>query len=546
VTPQPGDDRTTETGPYPDHTDREHTTMNDPAADSELAPLYQRWIEESGYPTEADGLHLADRERFAAALQKDALPDLDLATFRKISNGSRYGAPGPQANLNRTLRDGDESTEQRLVELLDELLWGEDDPASRIDRCLDPDDLGLKGLGESVVMKLLAICHPDRFIPLFPMSGDNGKVAILRALGEPLPAATLTRGQRQVLANDQIRDRLDPFLPGDPWGQMQFAYWIRDRELDPELADLQSRLEDVAQNCCLPDTSFLRELVELLEDKRQIVLYGPPGTGKTFIARQLAAAIAPDETRRRFVQFHPSTSYEDFFEGYRPSTDASDNLSYKLTPGPFAQLADHALLDPHQHVLVIDELNRANIPKVFGELLFLLEYRDAETATLYRPEGFQLPKDLWVIATMNTADRSIASIDAALRRRFHFVPVFPDQGPMSGLLARYLQRHEADAEWADLVAMVNRELRDRLGSSDLLLGPSHFMKSRLDEATMARIWRYNVEPFVDDLFYGDDDAIALFHWPKVLARFREIAAEPVDAVVPDDDNDLALEGGVEV
>src|SRR5690606_18924403 len=152
------------------------------------------------------------------------------------------------------------------------------------------------------------------------------------------------------------------------------------------------------------------------------------------------------EQQRRFVQFHPSTSYEDFFEGYRPDTDASGNLSYRLTPGPFAQLADHAAEDTRRHVLVIDELNRANIPKVFGELLFLLEYRDQTVAPLYREE-FSLPEDLWVIATMNTADRSIASLDAALRRRFHFVPIFPDEGPMEGLLDRYLQRNDGDRRW---------------------------------------------------------------------------------------------------
>jgi 5-methylcytosine-specific restriction protein B len=488
--------------------------------DPELAPLFERWLAESGYPNDDDRKHYADREAFAAELQHDALPDLDLSLFRKIYNGSRYGAPGPQATLNRTLRDGDGTTITRLTRMIDNLLWGRDHWATRIDQSLDPDVLGLKGLGESVVMKLLAVAHPERFIPMFPMAGDNGKLAILAALGEPLPDAGLSRGQRQVQANDQIRQRLEPFLPNDPWGQMEFAYFIRDRQLDPVEADLPTRLSAVASECFLPDRSFVDELVALLEDKRQIVLYGPPGTGKTFIARKLAAALAPAEARRRFVQFHPSTSYEDFFEGYRPTTDAADNLSYTLTSGPFAQLADQAALDPNRHVLVIDELNRANIPKVFGELLFLLEYRDQDVIPLYRPEGFQLPANLWVIATMNTADRSIASLDAALRRRFHFVPVFPDDGPMTGVLRRYLADQGGQTEWADLVGMVNDELRDRLGSGDQLLGPSHFMKAGLDEAMMSRIWRYNVEPFIDDVFYGDESTIAEFHWSAVLRRFR--------------------------
>ncbi len=93
--------------------------------------------------------------------------------------------------------------------------------------------------------------------------------------------------------------------------------------------------------------------------------------------------------------------------------------------------------------MIIDEINRANLPKVFGELLFLLEYRAHSVKTLYRPdEGFELPPNLWFIGTMNTADRSIALVDAALRRRFHFVPFFPHDGPMKGLLRRWLEAHD--------------------------------------------------------------------------------------------------------
>ncbi len=139
-----------------------------------------------------------------------------------------------------------------------------------------------------------------------------------------------------------------------------------------------------------------------------MILYGPPGTGKTYLAQELAEALAPEEQARSLVQFHPAYSYEDFFEGYRPVTDGDKQITYELTRGPLAKLAEHAADNPEQqHVMVIDEINRANLPRVLGELLFLLEYRDKSIQVMHRSDAsFNLPKNLWFIGTMNTADRS--------------------------------------------------------------------------------------------------------------------------------------------
>ena len=318
----------------------------------------------------------------------------------------------------------------------------------------------------------------------------------------------------------------------DATGEKPSDLGMTDEGAEPadEGAELEERLDSVVEECHLDGRSFVDDLVALLRDKRQIVLYGPPGTGKTYIARKLAEALAPSVDRRRFVQFHPSTSYEDFFEGYRPSTDSGGNLSYTLEQGPFASLVEHATEDgERRHLLTIDELNRANVPKVFGELLFLLEYRNESVVPLYRPDGFSVPENVWVIATMNTADRSIAMLDAALRRRFHFVPVFPDTEPISGVLGRYLKREGGEVAWASLLEMVNTDLRDRMGNGDQLIGPSHFMRSDLDEAHMKRIWEYNVEPLIDDLFYGDSDAIRSFKWAQVLNRFQKSPAGGAEA-----------------
>ena len=298
---------------------------------------------------------------------------------------------------------------------------------------------------------------------------------------------------------------------------------------DSDVEDsLDARIEYLAEDLLLEGRGFLDDLVTQLGDNGQAILYGPPGTGKTYLARGLAEALAPDPDRRMLVQFHPSTSYEDFFEGYRPETGPDGTLSYRLTPGPLALLAEKAAADPgRRHVMVIDEINRANLPKVLGELLFLFEYRNESVRTLYRPDKpFRLPPNLWFVGTMNTADRSIALIDAALRRRFQFVPFFPDRGPASGLLERWL-RANGEPEWVGvLVDTVNDDLAHDLGGSHLLLGASHFMKKDLSVERLRQIWEYNVEPFIEDQFFGDPARIDRFRFDAVLDRYREQSGDP--------------------
>ena len=131
-------------------------------------------------------------------------------------------------------------------------------------------------------------------------------------------------------------------------------------------------------------------------------------------------------------------------------------------------------------MLVIDEINRGNIAKVFGELYFLLEYRDKEVQLQYSEEDrFRLPENLLIVGTMNTADRSIALIDAALRRRFYFYPFFPDRPPIEGLLRRWLEKRKPDMLWiADLVDSANSLLNEELNDRHSAIGPSHFIRDK--------------------------------------------------------------------
>jgi 5-methylcytosine-specific restriction enzyme B len=277
------------------------------------------------------------------------------------------------------------------------------------------------------------------------------------------------------------------------------------------------------------DRSALDHIIELLEDKRQVILYGPPGTGKTYLAKTLARALTGgDAARSTIVQFHPAMSYEDFVEGLRPEETEAGQVMYRLRDGHLMHMVKRALGRPEsRHVMVIDEINRANLPKVLGELLFLLEYRDDAVPLLYEPEAsFRLPKDLWLTGTMNTADRSIALIDAALRRRFHFVPFFPTQPPIDGLLEQFLEDGGLSTAPAAFLRAVNADLLTKQGIDEhVLIGPSHFMNAKhyvdgvLPETVLERIWTYNVFPLIEELLWGQKAEIDSWRWPKVRMRF---------------------------
>lgn len=285
--------------------------------------------------------------------------------------------------------------------------------------------------------------------------------------------------------------------------------------------DLRDRLQELADEVLFPRET-IDELVALLEEKRQLILYGPPGTGKTFVALGLAAALAGSDDRHILVQFHPSMSYEDFIEGLRPHVTAAGQVTYELRSGPLVSMANAAAADPeHTYVLVVDEINRANLPKVFGELLFLLEYRTRSARLMYRPEEpFTLPNNLLIIGTMNTADRSVALIDAAMRRRFNFVPFFPGQGVLDQLLHRWLATKGLNPRAAALLDAINEELRAKLGDHQLI-GPSHFMRPSLTDVALRRTWDANVFPLLEEFFWGDDE-IERWRWTEVSARYAHL------------------------
>lgn len=257
-------------------------------------------------------------------------------------------------------------------------------------------------------------------------------------------------------------------------------------------------LTELARSLFL-DEAWLTEVLELLEDKKALILYGPPGTGKTYIARALARFLAPNASLRPLVQLHPSFGYEEFFEGYRP-TAAAAGLQLTKTPGPLRTLSRRADEDPEaKAIMVMDEVNRGNLPRVFGELYFLIEYRSEEVSLMYSPdENFKLPRNLYFIGTMNSADRSVAVLDQALRRRFHFVGLFPGELPVAGMLRGFLNEYVPTMAWlAKLLDQANTHL-DR----HMHIGPSHFMRRDLDEPLARRLWKHAVLPSIAEQYFG--------------------------------------------
>ena len=267
--------------------------------------------------------------------------------------------------------------------------------------------------------------------------------------------------------------------------------------------DLAAPDQALADQLLLP-REWLAETVDLLNEKRQIVLYGPPGTGKTYLAQELCKTLVLDAGGEyEIVQFHPSYAYEDFFEGLRPRLDvgSSGAVTFELVPGPLRRMARRAEEAPSKpFVLIIDEINRANLAKVFGELYFLLEYRGQHVALQYSADTFRLPRNLFVIGTMNTADRSIALVDAAMRRRFAFQGLFPGASPVREMLGRWLEREGLPSEPARLLHALNEAIADE----DVAVGPSYLMTPRVGKpGGLERIWRTGILPLLAEHYSGE-------------------------------------------
>jgi 5-methylcytosine-specific restriction protein B len=336
----------------------------------------------------------------------------------------------------------------------------------------------------------------------------------------PSPVPALIQSQAYVVDLTAAYDQLASLVPGTA---QQVPLDVLVKEKPQRTLAFRPLTAEVAVDL-LMDQGELQKIADLLWDRRQLIFYGPPGTGKTYLAKALARHLTEDGAVK-LVQFHPSYTYEDFFEGFRPHGEDGGRLSFKLTPGPFRLFAEAAKDNPTTpYILIIDEINRANLAKVFGELYFLLEYRDEAISLQYSPnEEFTLPSNLFVIGTMNTADRSIARIDTAMRRRFAFIELDPRKPPVQGLLARWLAHKKLPNDPAQLLDLLNARLAD----ADVAIGPSYLMKAAVHEQPegLERVWLYEILPLLEDLFYGQPDLATRYGLDALRAALPSNPAE---------------------
>lgn len=297
----------------------------------------------------------------------------------------------------------------------------------------------------------------------------------------------------------------------------------------------QYKNEILADNSA--EKARIRSYIDILEYKKQIILKGPPGTGKTYSAEKMANQMVgtDGEDQIKTIQFHPSYAYEDFVRGISAKSEGG-NIVYKTENKILADFAQKAMMNFNEHengqselknyVLIIDEINRANLPAVLGELIYALEYRSRPVDSMYALDGdnrITLPENLYIIGTMNTADRSVGQIDYAIKRRFAFVEMLPDKAVVNTEKAKKL---------FDLVAalFIKKEdgkninadcLAPDFNYKDIQLGHSYFLlKDATEEEQKAKLemrLKYEIIPILQE--YVTDGLLL----ENAIAKIEKIA-----------------------
>ena len=288
---------------------------------------------------------------------------------------------------------------------------------------------------------------------------------------------------------------------------------------EPKAMNRPYSVEDLVAGGVFLSEDELKQILQRLESKKAMIIQGPPGVGKTFLARKLAYALMKevDNERLEMVQFHQSYSYDDFVRGYRPLE--SKGGGFGLQNGVFYNFCQKAIQDPdHEYVFIIDEINRGNLSLIFGELLLLIEADkrgpDYAMPLIYHSPDeprFYVPQNLYLIGLMNLADRSLAMLDYALRRRFVFVTLKPQYE--SEQFRRWLLERAMKPELVNLIVArmsdLNRQIKnDPLLGENYLIGHSYFTPRGDNFASLDLDWyrsivRTEIVPLLKEYWFDN-------------------------------------------
>lgn len=360
-------------------------------------------------------------------------------------------------------------------------------------------------------VKYYAILYPNIFPPIYSTNAQN---TVLNKL-------SINPGNNVIYRIGQIRNYVDKCnISNVVFSRIFWTFCNNDDNKEDEIQEIEEK--NKLKNCL----EIVREPRTNKVHPLNFIVYGAPGTGKTYSMVEYALSIIDgvsiDDFRKSntdrktnvsrykelvkvgqivFTTFHQNYGYEEFIQGLRPDKD-SETMAFKTVDGVFKVIADTALNDTENknYVIIIDEINRANISKVFGELITLIEEDkrwgelNETSATLQSGDQFAVPNNLYIVGTMNSADKSISLIDAALRRRFDFI----EQKPDSALVPEGVLRKMFDN--------INENLVSELDSTDLLVGHSYFMKKT--EKDLCNILNNNIIPLLYEYFYDNRKKVA--------------------------------------
>lgn len=358
------------------------------------------------------------------------------------------------------------------------------------------------GYDANPTKKVVALCEVSK--------ASEGKVIVFkktRSLSEPIPYSAIKEnpalsgmeflknrnGTLFKLSKEEYGELMDMIMEQNPIPN------------DPamEMYDKAKFLSEVYMSSREYD-----RLVYQLRAKKNIILQGAPGVGKTFSAKRLAYSIVGkvDESRITMVQFHQNYSYEDFVLGFKPTEDGG----FELREGIFYKACRQAQNDPgNDYFFLIDEINRGNMSKIFGELLMLIEndYRETEIQLAYNGESFSVPQNLYIIGMMNTADRSLAMIDYALRRRFSFFDMRPGFDTDGFKTYQKSLSSELFDRIIDAIKALNKTIEsDSTLGKGFCIGHSYFCNQEVfDKVWLQNVIDFDVAPMLSEYWFDDAD-----------------------------------------